>query len=109
MSKKLRFVIFALVLLVLGAGIFFFSNREENITLSISEKKWIENNKNKLIDLSVLNDAPIVNNNGLGILFDFLSSQDFCFPLFDDLSIPLYKKKRVILVVIFIVFTKEKC
>ena len=73
MSKKLRFVIFALVLLVLGAGIFFFSNREENITLSISEKKWIESNKNKLLDLSVLNDVPIVNNNGLGILFDFLS------------------------------------
>ena len=70
---KLAIIIVAAAIILFGV-IYFFTNEDKNNSLTIIEKKWIENNKNKVIDLAVLNGVPIVNYNGSGLFFDFLNS-----------------------------------
>lgn len=41
-------------------------------TFSIKEKQWMEDNKNEVIDISILNNIPVLNYNGQGLLFSFL-------------------------------------
>ena len=74
MSKKIVFVIVAVVLILGGVSAFYFFNQnQDNFSLTRSESKWIDDNQNKLIDLSILTDVPIINDNGSGMLFDFLN------------------------------------
>ena len=74
MSKKIVFVIVAVVLILGGVSAFcFFNQNQDNFSLTRSESKWIDDNQNKLIDLSILTDVPIINDNGSGMLFDFLN------------------------------------
>lgn len=77
MSKvNKKFWIVLVVILIIGgfAGGYYFTQKNNNdFSLSFSEKKWSEDNKNKLIDLSVLTDVPLINDNGSGIFFDFLN------------------------------------
>ena len=75
MNKKIVWIISSLLVLALvGFGIFYFVRGDKDTTLTASEKKWIENNKNKVIDINIMNDVSILNVNGEGVLFDFLNS-----------------------------------
>lgn len=75
MNKKGRiFIIIAIIIVAIFGIYFFFIKEDKNTSLTVLEKKWIDNNKNKVIDLAILNEVPIVNYNGSGILFDFLNS-----------------------------------
>ena len=75
MSKKTIGIIVGLILLaLLGTCIFFFFKGDKDTSLTMSEKNWIEDNKNKVIDLSITNNIPILNVDGEGVLFDFLNS-----------------------------------
>jgi len=47
------------------------NSKKDSFTLS--EKEWIEENKNKVIDISILSDIPILTYNGDGLLFSFLN------------------------------------
>ena len=38
------------------------------------EKKWINDNKNNVIDVSVYNDVPVFGESGSGIIFDYLDT-----------------------------------
>ena len=74
MKKKNKIVIFLVIGIIAILGIIFgiiMSNRDNTFTLD--EKQWIEENKNKVIDISLLNDIPIINYNGNGIIFSFLN------------------------------------
>ena len=74
MKRKNKIIILILMLLVILSLFFlyyFFSNNKN--TLSISEKQWIDSNKNNVIDISVLSDVPAFTNNGNGVVFDFLN------------------------------------
>lgn len=75
MNKK-NIIITVIVLLVFSlVGFLYFSmNQDEKTSLTISQKKWIENNKNKVIDVSVLGNIPLINDDGNGVLFDFFDS-----------------------------------
>ena len=75
MNKKIG-IIATIVILVLGSiGIVrFFTKEDQKTTLTVSEKRWIENNKNNIIDFAALNNIPIVSDNGNGLFFDFLDS-----------------------------------
>ena len=74
MKKKKKLIIFLLLIIVLSlVGIFLFTRKGN--TYTINEKQWIEDNKNKVIDISILSDIPIINYNGNGLLFAFL--EDF--------------------------------
>ena len=75
MNKKRKIIPIIIVLIIALIGIFYFFIREDRKTsLTVVEKRWIENNKNNVIDFSILNGVPIINNNGNGILFDFFDS-----------------------------------
>ncbi|MDD2435245.1 MAG: GGDEF domain-containing protein [Bacilli bacterium] len=76
MKNKKWIVIGTITILILISAIGFFTlNREDNdTTLTILEKRWIENNKNTIIDLGILNNVSLLNYDGEGILFDFLES-----------------------------------
>ena len=86
MSKKIVFVIVAVVLILGGVSAFYFFNQnQDNFSLTRSESKWIDDNQNKLIDLSILTDVPIINDNGSGMLFDFLNDLMFSFNILQQL------------------------
>lgn len=74
--KKRNIIILVLIVLgflVLGTGYYMVNKSDQKTTLTIVEKKWIESNKNKVIDLSVINEIPVLNYNGKGLFFDFLT------------------------------------
>ena len=74
-KKKWLIGLVALILLgIFGVLYFVFNSQDKNTTLTILEKRWIENNKNIIIDFGILNDIAILNNEGEGIFFDFLTS-----------------------------------
>ncbi len=74
-NKKILITILSIVLaIIIGLVVYFvFFKQDRNTTLTLIERQWIENNKNKVIDLSIVNEVPIVSYNGEGIFFDFLN------------------------------------
>lgn len=77
MKKKNIAIISILVLLgatLFTVGYYILNRPNKDTTLSIIENRWIEGNKNNLIDLSVINQIPILNYNGKGLVFDFLEA-----------------------------------
>lgn len=75
MKKKGVIALVVVTFILFGAWlIFFFVKEDKNTSLTAAQRRWIESNRNKVIDLSVLSDIPIINLNGKGLFFDFLSS-----------------------------------
>lgn len=75
-KKRIIILVSILVVLLLTSGIVYFvlTKEDKDTSLNLLEKQWIETNKNKLIDLSIANDVPVLADNGQGIFFDFLNS-----------------------------------
>ena len=74
MNKKIGIIIIVVVLILGSIGVVrFFTKEDQKTALTVVEKKWIEDNKNNVIDFAALNDVPIVSDNGDGLLFDFLN------------------------------------
>lgn len=74
-NKKWLAIILTAIALVLSIVLFVvFGNQDKNTTLTIMEKRWIESNKNKVIDFGILNNTAILNYEGDGVFFDFLES-----------------------------------
>lgn len=73
-TKKIIISIVAILITILaGFGIYYyFFNEDQDSTLTMAEKQWIEDNKNKIVDLGIINDIPIYNYNGEGVFFDFI-------------------------------------
>ena len=72
-KKIIKLFIVLFVLLVVGLGIYYFlTSEDEENSLTILEKQWIENNKETLIDIEVPNNLGIISNNGEGVIFSFL-------------------------------------
>ena len=75
-KKNVIIISILIVILLIIAGIFYFvfNKQDKDTTLTIIETQWIENNKNSLIDLSIINQVPVLSYNGKGIIFEFLDS-----------------------------------
>lgn len=75
--NKRKVVILSIVLivvLILSWSIYFiFTKQDKKSTLTIMEKKWIENNKNNVVDMGMINGIPIFNYDGEGVIFDFIN------------------------------------
>ena len=72
-NKKIGIIAIVVVLILGSIGIVrFFTKEDKNTALTVVEKKWIEDNKNDVIDFAALSNVPIVSDNGSGLLFDFL-------------------------------------
>lgn len=73
MNKKIGIIAIVVVLILGSIGVVrFFTKEDQKTALTVVEKKWIEDNKNDVIDFAALSNVPIVSDNGSGLLFDFL-------------------------------------
>ncbi len=74
--KKIVTISIVLVLLIIVGivSIILKNKNDQNGVFSVLEKRWIEKNKNEVIDVSILNDIPIFGYEGEGVFFDFLNS-----------------------------------
>ncbi len=73
-NKKFWVAAFSILIILVGVALFFYFTKEDENTLTVSEKNWIENNKNKIIDLSIPNDIAVLSSDGEGVVFSFLES-----------------------------------
>ncbi len=74
MKKKL-ILIFAIIIAVV-AFIFvyrYYNNEDKTTSLTVNEKKWVQDNKSTSIDIEVINDYPIYGMEGDGVFYDFIS------------------------------------
>ena len=76
MNKK-RILIISLVVTVLlalvGSTWYYLTSEDDNTTLTLIEKQWIEKNKNQIYDFGIPINLPMFSNNGNGVIFDFLN------------------------------------
>jgi len=74
MKKKL---LIAIPILIAAATFFFvyryYNKEDKTTTLTVAEKKWVEENKDKSYDFEVINDYPLYGTNGEGVIFHFIS------------------------------------
>ena len=74
MKNKKKFIIIpCVVVFLILCSVYLFTRQDKNTSFTILEKQWLESNKSKVIDISILKDIPVISYNGTGILFDFLS------------------------------------
>jgi len=74
-NKRLLFLgigIFVLLLIVIVFLVMRIRSNNANGVISITENRWIERNKNTLVDVSILNDIPVFGTDGEGLFFDFI-------------------------------------
>ena len=71
-KKSIIIIISVVFALVLGI-VYLFTKQDKNTSFTLLEKQWLENNKSKVIDISILKDIPVINYNGNGLLFDFIN------------------------------------
>lgn len=85
MKKFKKIIIISIVvILVLILGIFgFYKVFKNKNSLSITEKTWINNNKNSIYTIFVPNDINIFGKSGDGVFFDFINDLE------KDLSLKL--------------------
>ena len=75
-KKNKNWLVVCLILtLVVALGILInFSNSNgEDTKLNLTEKKWIENNKKNVINVSIANNIPGFSSEGEGVFFDFIN------------------------------------
>ena len=74
MKKRLFFII---PILIAGIAFFFvyryYNKEDKTTTLNVTEKRWVEENKDLEFDFDVINDYPLYGINGEGVIFDFIA------------------------------------
>lgn len=48
------------------------TTKDDLVNLNLFEQRWIQDNKNKMIDVAILNDIPIFSSGGEGLIFSLL-------------------------------------
>ena len=71
-SNKVIVLLIISVILIVSFLVFILNYSKDDSSLSILEKKWVNDNKNKIVDISVFNDVPVYGLNGSGVIFDIL-------------------------------------
>ena len=73
MKKKLIVIIPLIIAIITFVVVYRYYNKEDATTsLTIVEKKWVEENKKETFDFEVINDYPLYGMNGEGVFFDFV-------------------------------------
>ena len=74
MKKKVLIIVPLLIAAIAFAFVYRYYNKEDkSTTLTVQEKKWVEENKNTTVDFEVVNNYPLYGMNGNGVIFDFLN------------------------------------
>ena len=72
-KKKLFLIVGIVVFLLVGIlSLVYMNNKSENYNFSSLEKRWIDSNKNKIIDISLFNDVPLFSLEEKGVVHNFL-------------------------------------
>ena len=74
-KRRVALIIVPIILLaiIISTAIVINNKNDRNGVFSLIEKRWIEKNKSKVVDISILNDIPIFGEKGDGVFFDFLN------------------------------------
>ena len=76
MKKKNRKILIIsgliLLLFIIVVGILIYVNNNKN-SFSFSEKSWINQNANNVIDISMEGNLPIFSNNGVGVFYEYIN------------------------------------
>lgn len=76
MKKRLLIIIPLLIAAITFFFVYRYYNKEDKTTtLTVTEKRWVEENKDKSYDFEIINDYPLYGINGEGVIFDFI--EDF--------------------------------
>ncbi len=74
MKKKLIIIIPIIIAIITFIGVYRYYNKEDKTTtLTVVEKQWVEDNKDKIADFEIINDYPLYGMNGEGVFFDFIN------------------------------------
>ncbi|MDD3048745.1 MAG: GGDEF domain-containing protein [Bacilli bacterium] len=76
-KKKLVLILSLIAIAIIGSlvfGILYYKSNDDSANLNLKEKRWIQSNKNTVINIAVLNNLPLFGNEGTGIFFSFLDS-----------------------------------
>ncbi|MBE6157496.1 MAG: GGDEF domain-containing protein [Firmicutes bacterium] len=74
MKKKLIIIIPIIIALVTFVFVYRYYNKEDKTTtLTVLEKRWVQENKDKTFDFEIVNDYPLYGMAGDGVIFDFLN------------------------------------
>ena len=73
MKRKLSIII---SILIIGITFFFvyryYNHQDKTTTLTVSEKRWVQDNSRGTIDIEVINDYPIYGVSGNGVFYRFI-------------------------------------
>lgn len=73
MKKKLIIIIPILIAIIAFVFVYRYYNKEDKTTsLTVTEKKWIQDNAKTAVDFEIINDYPLYGMNGNGVFFDFI-------------------------------------
>lgn len=76
MKKRLIIIVPILIALITFVFVYRYYNKEDKTTtLTVAEKRWVQENADNTVDFEVVNDYPLYGMNGEGVIFDFL--EDF--------------------------------
>ena len=73
-NNKIIVLISATVIFIVALLIFILNYSKDDTSFSLLEKKWLNDNENNIIDVSVYNDVSIFGESGNGIIFDYLDN-----------------------------------
>lgn len=74
MKKKLLISIPIIIAIITFVFVYRYYNKEDkSTTLTVTEKRWVESNKDKEFDFEIVNDYPLYGLNGTGVIFDFIA------------------------------------
>ncbi len=74
MKKKLFVIIPVFIAIVVFLIVYsYYNTSDEETSLSVSDKRWIEENALNVIDFEIVNDYPLYGIGGNGVLFSMLS------------------------------------
>jgi len=75
---KKKIILFLPILIAIVAFVFvyrYYNKEDKTTTLTITEKRWVEENAETEFDFEIVNDYPLYGLNGVGVIFDFI--EDF--------------------------------
>lgn len=73
MKKKLLIIVPILIVALTFVFVYRYYNKEDKTTtLTVSEKRWVQDNADQTYDFEVVNDYPLYGLNGEGVIFNFL-------------------------------------
>ncbi len=73
MKKKVVIILSLLIAAVTFFFVYRYYNKEDkSTTLTVAEKRWVEEHEEQAYDFQIVNDYPLYAFNGEGIIFDFL-------------------------------------